>query len=97
MIHCKRVFSLFIVITLVITLVPLAMAEEQEKINLNTASAEELVQIKGIGHKYAQRIVEYREKNGPFNQVEDVMNIKGIGSKTFESIKDSIKVELPGE
>jgi competence protein ComEA len=97
MIHCKRVFSLCVVVVLVMTLVSVVTAEEQKKINLNTASAEELVQIKGIGNQYAQRIIEYREKNGPFNQVEDIMNIKGIGSKTFESIKGSIMVELSEE
>lgn len=95
--YCKKVFSLFMVLALVMTLVPMAMAEKPGKININTATTDELIQIKGIGDRYAQRIIEYREKNGPFHQVEDIMKIKGIGSKTFESIKDSIVVEISEE
>ena len=93
----KKIITLAIIISLVLAMVPVIMAEEQTKVDLNTASVEELVQIKGIGQKYAQRIVEYREQNGPFSKAEDVMKIKGIGSKKFESIKDLITVESPAE
>jgi competence protein ComEA len=62
-------------------------------ININKASAEELMQLKGIGDAYAKRIVEYREQQGMFKAPEDIMKVQGIGPKTFESIKDQITVE----
>jgi len=91
----KRIFTVLIVILAVAALVRVVPAEEVAKIDLNKASVEELMQIKGIGQAYAERIVEYRENNGQFKQVEDIMKVKGIGSKLFESIKDLITVELP--
>jgi competence protein ComEA len=70
-----------------------AEAEVGKKVNINTASAEELATLKGIGEKIAQAIVEYREANGPFKSLEDIKNVKGIGEKKFEEIKDSITIE----
>jgi competence protein ComEA len=67
-------------------------AAPEAKININTASADELTTLPGIGPSYAQRIVEHREKNGPFKRVEDLLNVRGIGDKTFERIKDRITV-----
>lgn len=64
----------------------------EAKININTASAEELTALPGIGPSYAQRIVEHREKNGPFKKVEDLLNVRGIGEKTFEKIRDRLTV-----
>ncbi len=61
-----------------------------EKININTASAEELTKLKGIGPKKAKAIVEFRKKNGKFKKLEDLMLVKGIGKKTFEKIKPFI-------
>ena len=63
-----------------------------EKINVNTASAEELTALPGIGKAYADRIVEYREKNGPFKKVDDLLNVRGIGEKTLERIRDRVTV-----
>jgi len=60
-------------------------------INLNTASAEELASLKGIGPSTAAKIIEYRREH-KFNTVEDVMNVKGIGEKTFVKIKDELEV-----
>jgi len=62
------------------------------KININKATSDQLMQIKGIGESYAKRIIEYREKNGPFKKIEDLMEVQGIGTKIFESIKDKITV-----
>lgn len=71
----------------------LSQAREVKKINLNEASVQELVTIKGIGQKYAEKIIEYRENNGKFEKIEDIMKVKGIGKKKFEKIKDIISVE----
>ena len=72
---------------------PLAAAQPQgEKVNINAATVDELVTLPGIGPSYAQRIVEYREKNGPFKKVEDLLNVRGIGEKTFEKIRDRITI-----
>lgn len=62
------------------------------KININTASIEQLDSIPGIGKVTAQKIIDYREKNGGFNNVEDLKNIDRIGDKTIEKIKDSIDI-----
>ena len=93
MVKIKRFLTLILIMSLVVVFASLVQAEDQSRININTASIEELVQVKGIGPKYAERIVEYREKNGHFTKVEDVMMVKGIGAKTFESIKDLITAE----
>ena len=72
-----------------------ATADDIEKININTATEEELVQLNGVGYEYAARIIEYREEWGPFETPEDLMEVKGIGPKTFEKNMDIIVVEDP--
>lgn len=62
----------------------------EELININTASLEELDSLPGIGPTIAQRIIDYREENGPFQTIEDLMNVSGIGPSTFDQIKDLI-------
>jgi competence protein ComEA len=63
------------------------------KININTATVEELSEnLSGVGESIAKRIVEYREHNGEFTNIEDIKNVSGIGDKMFESIKDLICV-----
>ena len=64
-----------------------------EKINLNTATLEELTSLKGVGPAIAQRILDYRENYGPFEKIEDLMKVKGIGQKIFDTNKDIITVE----
>jgi len=61
-------------------------------VNINTATAAELETLPGIGPKTADTIIEYREANGPFETIEDIMNVPGIGEGTFEKIKDRIAV-----
>ena len=62
------------------------------KVNINTADAAALQTIPGIGPSKADRIIEYRESEGKFNEIDDIKNISGIGNKTFESIKEYITV-----
>ena len=64
----------------------------ENKVNINTATQNELDQLPGIGPSIAQRIIDYREENGNFQKIEDVQNVKGIGDAKYEEIKDSITV-----
>jgi competence protein ComEA len=59
-----------------------------EKIDINKADAKTLTTLKGIGKDRAVKIIEYREKNGPFEKIEDLMKVKGIGKKIFEQNKN---------
>jgi comEA protein len=63
------------------------------KVNVNRASASELEQVPGLGPKLSQRIVEYREANGTFQKIEDLIKVQGIGPKSLEKIKDYLAVE----
>jgi len=63
------------------------------KVNINTASKEGLSSLTGIGPVTAERIIEYRAKNGPFKNKEEITKIKGIGEKTYQKIKDFIAIE----
>jgi competence protein ComEA len=68
-------------------------AADVKKININTASAEELMQLKGIGSSHAANIIAFREKNGPFKNPEDLIKVPRIGRKTFEKNKDLIIIK----
>jgi competence protein ComEA len=61
-------------------------------VNVNTATAEQLEALPGIGPRTAARIVEYRQKSGGFKKVEDLMNVQGIGEKSFLRIKSMVTV-----
>jgi len=64
-------------------------AEVKEgKININTATKEELMKLPGIGEQMAERIIQHRKTYGEFKRIEDIMNVKGIGQKKFERIKN---------
>lgn len=67
-------------------------AAEPAKININTADYEKLQQITGVGEVIAQRIIDYRNQNGPFQHIEDIKNIKGIGDATFGKMKEEITI-----
>ena len=64
-----------------------------EKININTASAEELEKIKGVGRTIAERIVEYRYQNGAFASIDDIKDVKGVGVALFGKIRNRITTE----
>jgi competence protein ComEA len=66
---------------------------DETKINLNSATLEEFETLPGIGPAKAATFVQYRDENGPFNKIEDIKNISGIGDKTFEKLKDYIFVQ----
>ena len=89
----KKLTILLIVAFLVGTAIGPILAQEQAKININKATVEELTALKRIGPSYAQRIVDYREQHGPFQQPEDLMKVQGIGTKTFEELKDVISCD----
>jgi competence protein ComEA len=61
-------------------------------VNLNTASASDLENLPGIGAKTAARIVEYRQKNGAFKKIEELMNVRGLGEKNFLKLKSQLTV-----
>lgn len=63
-----------------------------KKVNINTASLQELMTLDGIGETYAQRIIDYRTVNGPFTDISQLKNVAGIGDKRFDAIKDFITV-----
>lgn len=64
----------------------------QGKISINTASLEELMTLKGIGEAKAKKIIDYRNTNGYFEKIEDILNVSGIGESIFNKIKDNIEV-----
>ncbi len=67
------------------------------QVDLNTSTAKELQQLPGIGKGLAKRIVDYRTSNGPFKSVEELMQVKGIGKKTFAKMKERLAIENPGQ
>lgn len=69
-----------------------APAKIAEPVNINTATATQLETLPGIGARTAARIVEYRQKNGPFKKAEDLMNVRGVGEKSFLRIKAMVTV-----
>jgi competence protein ComEA len=69
------------------------VAASVEKININTASVKELQRLDGVGRGVAQRIVEYREANGPFKRGEDLRKVEGVGAATFERNRERIVVK----
>jgi len=89
----RKILVIMMVTLFCISLVPVAMADDGDKININTATMEQLTKLKRIGPKYAERIIRYREANGPFKTVQDITKVKGIGSKTLEENIDVMTVE----
>ena len=69
-----------------------AAVVSNEVINLNSATATQIATLPGIGLKTADLVVQYRTKNGPFKKIEEIMNVRGIGEKSFLKIKDRLSV-----
>lgn len=72
---------------------PTETVGRQEKLDLNSATAEELESLPGIGPALAQRILAYRQENGEFASVEELMQVEGIGRARLEALRDSVTVE----
>ncbi|HEY7289055.1 MAG TPA: helix-hairpin-helix domain-containing protein [Vicinamibacterales bacterium] len=70
-------------------------ASTTQVVNINSASAAEFEALPGIGPKLAARIIEYRQKNGPFKKVEDLMNVRGLGEKNFLKLKAQLTLGAP--
>lgn len=76
---------------------PKAVATASAPVNLNTATQAQLETLPGIGAKAALRILEFRQKNGSFKKIEDLMNVKGIGEKSFLKLKPLLTVTQKAE
>jgi competence protein ComEA len=78
------------------------IASSAAPVNLNTATMDQLTTIPGVGAKTAERIIAYRQKNGGFKKIEDLMNVGGVGEKSFLKMKPlitvaTVKVSTPDE
>ena len=89
----KRTLAVLSIFAVLVMFSVNVYAQEKGKVNINTATVKELVQLKGVGNQYAQKIVSYREAEGPFKKPEDIMNVQGVGQKTWEMNKDLIVVD----
>ena len=88
----KKLFILLAVVLMALLVLP-GFVLSGDKININTASKDQLTQLKGVGPVIADRIIEYRDKNGKFKTVEELTEVKGIGDGTLMVIKEFIVVE----
>ncbi len=88
----SRSFAIMTAILTICVLFSSVWAAEPQQININTATVQELSQLKGVGPAYAAKIIAYREANGPFAKSEDIVQVPGIGTKTFEMNRTSISV-----
>ena len=89
----RKAYCVIIFVALISFASGVAVAEDNAKVNINTATVEELTALKGIGEKKAHSIVEHRKVAGPFAAIEDLKDVKGVGGKIFNKIKDLIIAE----
>jgi len=93
----RMILAWSIMLCLTASLAPSVAAQTSQsvstdKINLNTANADQLQALPGIGPAMAKRIMDYRKKIGKFNKIEELINVRGIGEKLFQKIKDRLQV-----
>ena len=84
-------------VLLAVAALAVAPAVEKSALNLNAATLDQLETLPGIGRKVAERILEYRTKSGGFKKIEELMNVKGIGEKSFLKIKPLISAPPKAE
>jgi competence protein ComEA len=89
----RKVTVVLIFMALISFVGELANADHSAKVNINTATVEELMSLKGIGEKKAESIVEHREQFGSFTAIDDLKGVKGIGDKILTKIRDHITIE----
>ena len=90
MMHYKKLIIIFVALLAIFTVMDYSWGQEIEKININEASAQELAKLQQVGPRCAVRIVEHRQKYGPFKLTEELMEVRGIGPQTYDRIKEQI-------
>ena len=90
MMHYKQFIAVFSAAFVIFAFIGPVWGQDVERININEASAQELAKLQEVGPKYAVRIIEHRQKYGPFKLTEELMEIPGIGLGTYDKIKDQI-------
>jgi competence protein ComEA len=86
-------WSIAVAVVVCLLFFSVAGAEQVSRLDLNHATLPQLDGSPGIGPVIAERIIQFREDNGPFKRIEDLMNVRGIGEKTFLKLRDQIMVE----
>lgn len=101
---CNLICVALLTLSVIFSINPVFAAEKQSKasakveqqlsgaIDINSAGVDDLVLLPGVGPKTAERILSYRQENGKFKSVEDLMNVKGIGQKKFNKLKSSVTI-----
>lgn len=95
MYRTNRVFTILLLTVLALGVAGSVAAEASGVVNINTANSEQLSLLPRVGPTVAQRIVDFRQENGRFQTLEDLMLVRGIGEKTFELIKPYITLDGP--
>ncbi len=88
----KRLNTLTAMLAIAAILMLTPVLAASGKININSATSEQLSEIKGIGPSLAERIIEFRNQNGPFNAIDELLMVKGIGPKLLDKIKPMLTV-----
>jgi competence protein ComEA len=86
----KKLIAVCVTVLVIFAFLGPVWGQEAERLNINKASAQELAKLKKVGPKYAVRIIEHRQKYGPFKLTEELMEVPGIGLGTYNKIKDQI-------